>query len=131
MIKRISSVAHVLIKAVITIFFALPKLVIKNLIRAFDYNTIAYMLFWFPMYQIIAFIGLIVVFNTYGALGELAYATPVSIGLTVFVGLPILTSWHLSALLLGIGFFSFFARIGIPFMGWATDRLKSAVNWIR
>jgi len=130
-VKQISSVAHVLIKAVITIFFALPKLVIKNLIRAFDYNTIAYMFFWFPMYQIIAFIGLIVVFNTYGALGELAYATPVAIGLTVFVGLPILASWHLSVLLFGVGYFGFFARIGIPFMGWATDQIKSAVNWFR
>jgi len=109
----------------------LSKLINRNLIHFFDQSRIRYMIFVFPAYQILAFISIAAVVFSFEAASTSLYFMPIGLILTIFMGVPIFASWHLSCLLFGIGYFGFFARLGIPFMPWVTRHLEGAVNWFR
>ncbi len=107
------------------------KLINRNLIRVFDQNRLRYMFFVFPVYQFLAFIGIAAIGFSFEAVGTAFYFAPLGLFLAIFIGVPILASWHLSCLLFGIGYFGFFAWLGIPFMPSVTRQLEGAANWFR
>lgn len=109
----------------------LSKFINRNLIRYFDQNRITYMVLVFPAYQILALFGIAVVSSSFETTITSPYLIVISLILAIFVGLPILASWHLSCLLFGIGYFGFLAWIGIPFMPSLTKDLEDAANWFR
>ena len=109
----------------------LSKLVNQNLIRDFDQSRVRYMVFVFPTYQILSITSLLTITFLFQTLGISLYFIPLGLILVILLGVPILASWHLSCLLFGVGYFSFLAKLGFPFMSWVTNQLENAVSWFR
>lgn len=103
----------------------------QNLIRFFDQSRIRYMILVFPAYQLLALAGIAAVIFSFEAVGTSPYFAPLWLILAILIGVPLLASWHLSCLLFSIGYFGFFAWLGIPFTPWVTKQLEGAVNWFR
>lgn len=58
------------------------------------------------------------------------YAAFPFVGLLLLVGIPILLSWHLSALLFATIFFDFAAKIGFPLASRVSKELNSFVTFL-
>ena len=52
-------------------------------------------------------------------------------GLTFFLGVPTLLSWHLSFFLVCVAYFDVFAWLGLPIMAWMRDQFIGAVDWFK
>lgn len=109
----------------------LSKSINRNLIRIFDHSRIRYMFLVFPTYQILAFLGIAAIAFSFESVNTAFYFGPMGLILALFIGVPLIASWHLSCLLFMIGYFEFFAWIGVPFMAWAAKLLEGPVNWLR
>lgn len=109
----------------------LSKRINRRLIHSFDGNRIKYMFFVFPAYQFLAMIGMASILFSFQSIATALYFLPLGLILTLFIGVPVLTSWYLSCLLFGLGYFEFLARLGIPFMPWVARELEGGVNWFR
>ncbi len=105
--------------------------VIQSLIRAFDRSRLVYMFVWFPIYQLFAIIGVVAIAFAFVSMEETYLYAPLGFLLALFVGIPIIVSWHLSCLLFLAAYFGFFASLGVPFMAWTEGQLTSAVGFFR
>lgn len=107
------------------------KSINQLLIKAFDRSRLGYMFLVFPAYQILAGIGLNAIGLAFAASSESVYFAPLGLFLAVLVGIPIFASWHLSSILFCVGYFGFFASLGVPFTHWMENKLEGVVNWFR
>jgi hypothetical protein len=110
---------------------SLSKFINRNLIRYFDQSRIRYMVLVFPAYQILVCIGIVAVLFLFEVTDTSPYFTVLWLIFAIFVGVPILASWHLSCLLFGLGYFGFLEWLGFPFMTWVTRQLEGVINWFR
>lgn len=110
---------------------SLSKSINRNLIRYFDQSRISYMIFVFPAYQFIAFMGITTIIFSFEEAGTSPYFALFGMILAFFIGVPIFASWHLSCVLFLIGYFGFLAQLGFPFMPWVKKQLEYALNWFR
>jgi hypothetical protein len=113
------------------VIIRLSRLINLSLIRAFDHGRIWYMFLLFPAYQVLATIGIAAIVFSFEAAGKAFYFAPIGLMLAIFIGVPIFASWHLSILLFSVGYFGFFAWLGVPAMPWVTRQVEGAVNWFR
>ena len=101
------------------------------LIAKFDESRLGYMLLWFPLYQIGAFL----LFGGIGVtwLGDLPGWVPLGFvtPLTVYLGLILFASWYLSCFLFAAGYFGFCSR----WMGrsgkWVERQFMEIIDWFR
>ena len=89
------------------------------------------MFFLFPVYQLIAFISMAAIVFSFEAASTGFQFIVLGVVLAIVLGVPIIASWHLSCLLFGIGYFGFFAWLGMPVMPWVVKQLEEAVAWFR
>jgi len=85
----------------------------------------------FPFYQILAFNGVVAIAYAIQEAGSGVYMGAIALILAIFIGVPIVASWHLSCFLFAVGYFGFFAWLGIPLMAWVTRQLERIVNLYR
>lgn len=107
------------------------KTINQYLIRVFDQSRLRYIFFLFPVYQLLAALGITAIVLSFEAASTALYFASLGLVLVIFIGIPIFASWYLSCLLFCMGFFGFLAWLGLPFMSWVTRQLEHAVNWFR
>lgn len=109
----------------------LAKLVIQFLLLRFDTNRLLYCFIVFPVYQIASFIGIAAIIflwsNLDGSIG-MYFAFCLSI---IFVGFPILMTWHLSCALFFKAQFELFGVHKWPFSGLVTGPNNSLIDMYR
>ena len=93
------------------------KLLIHFLLKCFDKNRLLYCLFVFPIYQMLSFVGIAVIISlTLDFDGSLKMYFALFLS-TIFVGFPILVTWHLSCCLFGKAYFEFLGVHKWPLSG--------------
>ena len=77
----------------------LPRRINMCLIRSFERNRLSYMVLVFPVYQLLALLGIGAVSLSFDAAAESVYFLFLCVAFVILIGVPILMSWHLSCLL--------------------------------
>lgn len=106
----------------------LPRRINMCLIRSFERNRLSYMVLVFPVYQLLALLGIGAVSLSFDAAAESVYFLFLCVAFVILIGVPILMSWHLSCLLFFVGYFGSFAWLGLPLAPWVTRKFESIVN---
>ena len=103
----------------------------RSLVSAFDRNVPVYVLFWFPIYQVMVIGGLLVIWFLFGEAAQLPLFLVPAIVLSIVIGVPIIMSWHLSFPLLLTVYFDCCASLGLPGSAWMRSQLDEGINWFR
>ena len=96
----------------------LTKWIIMFLLSAFTQNRFTYSFVVFPVYQIIFLAGVWLFAVTYTFIPIYPWLILLLIPQIIFIGFPAFSTWHLSCVLWGKGFFEIFLGLwpGIPLM---------------
>jgi len=108
----------------------LVKFLVHFLLNQFDKNRLIYTFVVFPIYQLISFVGIVLVSSL--SLELSWWSGILAIPTLLFFAIPIISTWHLSCLLIFKGYFDFiYLLTGLGFVKFMSNFCDSFIQMFR